>query len=581
MDNLNSEVPPLQNFPQPEKYNGNKNLIIILIVVIAILLIALGALAGFFFFQQQNQQPVIVSQNNPATSTNNNLPDQNNVSTTTTSTPETSQDIIWNDPQQIPSLNIFTKTIESNYTYDPEKDAKYYKVGTVTSGKYQGGEIILVSAPADGPSPYPEFYRFIKLADSLIYLKNSSGIAFAYLEATSSKYTTDENYIINQLIFPKSIVGPKSSEILELDQYVNALFASSSLKKVFTDPKYGDVYTSVGYDPNNTDLFKRNGFYIKSPDGTVKVYSLKPDFVDQTKGTQITWLDGTANKADYTYTTHTGCGSANYASILPSNMASLNNMKVTGKTINGDNIYEFKDINNPVLKDTYTNKYQVYGDVVKVPYAEFVANHPVFFWQDPFGRLIKFENSAYGTMAECGKPVIYLYPEQAENISVKVEPQGGMTYSDPAYNTGWNVWATTDSQLTELSSGKNYPYLFWEGRGGIYEQPKKGFVIKQSEVHNFLIEKLAKLGLNAKETKDFMEFWEPRMQNSPYYFVTFLGTEAMNQLAPLTINPKPDKVIRILMDFSPLQKPISVEGYNIKTPTRNGFTVIEWGGVLR
>jgi hypothetical protein len=71
------------------------------------------------------------------------------------------------------------------------------------------------------------------------------------------------------------------------------------------------------------------------------------------------------------------------------------------------------------------------------------------------------------------------------------------------------------------------------------------------------------------------------MTGAPYFFVTFLGNKEMDAIAPLTIIPKPDSVIRILMDFSPLQKPIFVEGYEIKTPNRNGFTVVEWGGVLR
>jgi hypothetical protein len=35
------------------------------------------------------------------------------------------------------------------------------------------------------------------------------------------------------------------------------------------------------------------------------------------------------------------------------------------------------------------------------------------------------------------------------------------------------------------------------------------------------------------------------------------------------------------MDFKPLDKPIAVKGYTIKTPKRQGFTVVEWGGVLR
>ena len=60
-----------------------------------------------------------------------------------------------------------------------------------------------------------------------------------------------------------------------------------------------------------------------------------------------------------------------------------------------------------------------------------------------------------------------------------------------------------------------------------------------------------------------------------------LCTYGVDDLAPLSISPKPDTVIRILMDFMPLQRPILVEGFNIRTPVRKGFTVVEWGGVLR
>jgi len=55
----------------------------------------------------------------------------------------------------------------------------------------------------------------------------------------------------------------------------------------------------------------------------------------------------------------------------------------------------------------------------------------------------------------------------------------------------------------------------------------------------------------------------------------------MNELAPLHITPQPDTVIRVLMDFSPLDAPIDVEGFTIHTPQRTGFTVTEWGGVIQ
>jgi hypothetical protein len=52
-------------------------------------------------------------------------------------------------------------------------------------------------------------------------------------------------------------------------------------------------------------------------------------------------------------------------------------------------------------------------------------------------------------------------------------------------------------------------------------------------------------------------------------------------LAPLTISPRPDTVIRVFMDYQVLAQPIKVKEQLIKTPARRGFTVVEWGGAIR
>jgi hypothetical protein len=213
-------------------------------------------------------------------------------------------------------------------------------------------------------------------------------------------------------------------------------------------------------------------------------------------------------------------------------------------------------------------------------YDQFVQSVPVFFWKDPLGHLVRFRNKTFLPLAECGKPVIYLYPTTASRVSVKVSPVGGMTFSEPAYNAGWTVTAQPDGRLTD-ASGTTWPYLFWEGRGGLYEQPKKGWVVARADVEKLLDEKLAALGLVHHEIADFKEFWLPRMQDAPYYFVTFLGNQTMDALAPLSVQPAPDTIIRVLMDFSPLSAQTTVEPFTIRTPVRNGFTVVEWGGVLR
>lgn len=583
MDASQMPTPPLgQELPQAEKSNKKKILIIILIIVGAVAIFALGALAGYFLYQPPTNSTNAANEPTDNQSNNDNEPNQTDQQSEVIPyfihTDETIE-VAWSKPTPIDSLQIFSAT-----GFSPEKEAKYYQVGTINQGSYQGAALILVIAGTDGPGGAFNTYRLIKQNDQLIYLQKYSDYSFSeesdvsHVGLNPKKFTVATNYTIAQLDYPQTLYNPDNKTTLELDPYYDkTTFSVAGLKKVFTDPKYGAVYTSTMDDSKN--LFQRGGFYLATLDGTALVYYLKPNFIDDKAGVQITWSDGSKNTADYAYTERVGCGGSNYASVIYN--LNPDELKVTGTTILGDKVYEFKDSNNALLKNIYDNKYYVYGDEKKISYQEFIANHPLFIWQDPFGRYIKFENIAFGPLAECGKPVIYLYPEQTEKVAVKVEPRGGLTYSDPDYNGGWEVLATPQGQLTELSSGQNYPYLFWEGYGGIYQQPQKGFVIKQNQVHDFLLEKLAQLGLNAQETADFIEFWEPRMQNSPYYFVTFLGNNEMNRLAPLTISPQPDTIIRILMDFSPLSQPITVEGYDIKTPKRQGFTVVEWGGVLQ
>jgi hypothetical protein len=195
--------------------------------------------------------------------------------------------------------------------------------------------------------------------------------------------------------------------------------------------------------------------------------------------------------------------------------------------------------------------------------------------------MIKFSTLKLIPTVECGKPVIYLYPEETIAVNVKVLPEGGFSKTIPEYGNGWNVTATPESQITDMVDGSVYPYLFWEGRGGLYESPKQGFVVKQNDVEEFLDATLAEYGLIEKEIKDFKEFWLPRMTGHPYYFVSFYDNKIMDVLAPLTITPQPDSVIRVLMDFKGLEKPIDVTGYKIPHRERKGFTVVEWGGVIQ
>lgn len=180
-----------------------------------------------------------------------------------------------------------------------------------------------------------------------------------------------------------------------------------------------------------------------------------------------------------------------------------------------------------------------------------------------------------------GKPVIYLYPEEEQDILVKVKLKGGFTETIPAYNDGWLVRADSESNIYNYADGEVYPYLFWEGRAYDIEMGDKGFVVAREDVRKFFIDSLSKLGLIQKEYDEFIGFWLPKMQENNYYFISFLSQEEFNQEAPLTIEPKPDTVIRVMMMYQGLEEKVEVAPQELSAPDRNGFTVVEWGGVLR
>ena len=175
------------------------------------------------------------------------------------------------------------------------------------------------------------------------------------------------------------------------------------------------------------------------------------------------------------------------------------------------------------------------------------------------------------------KPVIYLYPTSEETVTVKLDYKGKLTCTYPEYKDEWKVIAKPDGTLTNVSDNREYSYLFWEGVSNTKWDMSKGFVVKGNETEKFLQEKLEYLGLTPREYNEFIVYWLPIMQENEYNLITFAGEDYEN-LAKLKITPKPDSILRVMMIFKSLDKPIDVEEQELKPFVRDGFTVIEWGG---
>ena len=188
------------------------------------------------------------------------------------------------------------------------------------------------------------------------------------------------------------------------------------------------------------------------------------------------------------------------------------------------------------------------------------------------------------------KPAVYLYPPEKKLVNVRVYPKGELAFTDPPYDKekGWTVWAEPGGEMYQESRVKGQEkvqngYLYYEAKllDSEIEKPTEGWVVKPSELEDLLNRTLPKLGLNEKEKKDFMDYWLTKLPDSPYYFVGLIEKPQRDYLETLKVTPNPDTSIRFSFFFEALSTPKVVQEPVIETPIRNGFTLVDWGGMIK
>lgn len=176
------------------------------------------------------------------------------------------------------------------------------------------------------------------------------------------------------------------------------------------------------------------------------------------------------------------------------------------------------------------------------------------------------------------KPIIYIYPQEETRVNVKLLNSKALTTSYPKYEDGWNVIATSDGNLKDLKTNRNYYGLYYEGNNNNVSMKDDGFIVEGEKTSEFLEEKLEILGLNEREINEFIIYWLPILDKNKYNYIRFETKEEIESYMPLEITPSPDSIIRVIMDYKPLNKKVKITEQELTPQERHGYSVIEWGG---
>ncbi len=181
------------------------------------------------------------------------------------------------------------------------------------------------------------------------------------------------------------------------------------------------------------------------------------------------------------------------------------------------------------------------------------------------------------------KPLILLYPPSDTQVNISLEHAPWFSATYPEYDTTkrwWSVLAHPDGTLIDHWTNQDTYGLFWEGNPqSIQYDFSHGFVIKWSELRNFLYTKLTEIGLNTKEKSDFIMYWYPKLQEYPYIQITFAWSD-YTDTAKLSISPTPDSLLRVFMVAKPLTEYRNIPPQQFQKFERKWFSVVEWGGTM-
>lgn len=175
------------------------------------------------------------------------------------------------------------------------------------------------------------------------------------------------------------------------------------------------------------------------------------------------------------------------------------------------------------------------------------------------------------------KPVLYLYPEQEEKVTVTFEHPENLLTTYPKYKSEWKVTAEPDGSLYD-GNEKYYYALYWDEKNIPKEKFEEGFFVTKENAIEFLETTLTQIGLIPREQNEFIMYWLPILEQNEKSIVNYTLTEERQEENELMITPKPDSLLRVAINIKKVDKKVNIKEQKLPHFTREGFTAVEWGG---
>ncbi len=523
-------------------------------------------------------------------------------------------------------------------------DVAYYSAGSILEGSYKGYKRIVVIIQPWGMSEYLTKILATK-DDKKFILDNSQEDVESYVNKKYISGMTDlsqsnpqtislnDKFILSRSSAPYAELmdsGKKDEQGKPILEYRLISDFSSYSSLLSPNPNYKFYYKKMELNQliNNLTEFQKKDEVIRQQylDSKTEV------IVVDSQGLAYSYLMNNGslgfNKSDITTSNQVynkydtafpqACGGNSYTYIVK-NISDQDLRKIGSEK--GIDLYALINKSHSLNTLAYdakildydgsSNSFKMANQNISVPTLEdYISKNPLLFMKDYWGRWVVFGEFDYYLLGGCGKPVIYLYPVKPTKVFVQFVSPMKLDVDIPTYNNGWTVLASPDGTLKDLQPEftdcnkidsvrkgseyakgacliKTYPYLYWAGRSLLnkYPEVKGGWIVKKEDLSSFMDDKLNEIGLNYREKSDMLSYWMPEMlgKNAPYYKISFLQTPEMNNLIPMSVIPQPDTVFRIFLDYTPLdtRPDLNLQPQSLLKLNRNGFTLVEWGGLKR